>query len=256
MDRLSFEGKNVLITGASLGIGAALARAFAAAGAHVGLGYRRSVEEATEVLDDIVAAGGNAVLLRGDVSNRQELQGVIDGAREELGCIDILINNAGALIGRAPIHEASDSLYEEIMDLNLRAMFEACRAVIPEMRERGSGNIINLSSIAARNGGAGGSVLYASSKGAVATFTRGLAVELAPFGIRVNALSPGLIRTPFHSEGVTPPERFAQMETSIPMGRAGSAEECVGPTLFLASDEMSSYVTGQILEVNGGSYRP
>lgn len=252
----SFVGKNVLITGASLGIGAALARAFASAGANVGLGYRSSAEEATAVHDDIVAAGGKAVLLRGDVTDRQELQDVISGARAKLGSIDILINNAGALVGRAAIHEAPDDLYERIMALNVRSMFEACRAVIPEMRERGSGNIINLTSIAARTGGAGGSVLYASAKGAVATFTRGLAAELAPLGIRVNALSPGLIRTPFHGDGMTTPEHFAQMEATIPMGRAGTAEECVGPTLFLASDDMSSYVTGQMLEVNGGLYRP
>lgn len=252
----SFEGKNVLITGASLGIGAALARAFAAAGANVGIGYRRSADEATALRDEIVAAGGTAVLLRGDVADQQELQEVISGARSQLGSIDVLINNAGALIARSPIAEAPDDLYERIMALNVRSMFEACRAVIPEMRERGSGNIINLTSIAARTGGAGGSVLYASAKGAVATFTRGLAVEVAPFGIRVNALSPGLISTPFHGDGITPPEHFAQMEASIPMGRAGTAEECVGPTLFLASDEMSSYVTGQMLEVNGGLYRP
>lgn len=252
----SFQGKNVLVTGASLGIGAALARAFAVAGANVGIGYRRSAEEAVAIRDEIVGSGGTAVLLRGDVADKQELQEVIRGARSQLGSIDILINNAGALIARSPIAEASDDLYDRVMALNVRSMFEACRAVIPEMRERGSGNIINLTSIAARTGGAGGSVLYAAAKGAVATFTRGLAVEVAPYGIRVNALSPGLISTPFHTDGITPPEHFAQMEASIPMGRAGTAEECVGPVLFLASDHMSSYVTGQMLEVNGGLYRP
>jgi 3-oxoacyl-[acyl-carrier protein] reductase len=252
----SFEGKNVLITGASLGIGAALARAFAQAGANVGIGYRSSAAEASALHSEIVAGGGNAVLLQGDVTEPGELADVISGAREEFGSIDVLINNAGALVGRSPIDAAPDDLYEQIMALNVRSMFEACRAVIPEMRERGSGNIINLTSIAARTGGAGGSVLYASAKGAVATFTRGLAAELAPFGIRVNALSPGLIRTPFHEGGVTSPEHFAKMEEGIPMSRAGTAEECVGPTLFLASDEMASYVTGQMLEVNGGLYRP
>lgn len=252
----SFEGRNILITGGSLGIGAALVRGFAAAGGRVGVGYNRSATEAEALVEEVEAAGGTAVALKGDVTVPAELERVIAQHGEQLGPIDVLINNAGALVGRSLIHEAEDDLYERIMDLNVRSMFQACRAVIPEMIERGSGNIINLTSVAARTGGAGGSVLYASSKGAVATFTRGLAVELAPHGIRVNALSPGLIRTPFHDNGITPEEHFTRMEQGIPAGRAGNAEECVGPTLFLASDEMASYVTGQMLEVNGGLYRP
>ncbi len=249
-------GKSVLITGASLGIGAAMARAFAAAGAHVGIGFNRSEDEALQLVDEITATGRSAIALQGDVTDPAVIERIIQQTVSAFGTVDVLINNAGALISRSAIVDASDDLYERIMALNMRSMFQACRQVIPIMTARGSGSIINLTSIAARTGGSGGSVLYAASKGAVATFTRGLAVELAPSGVRVNALSPGLIATPFHEGGTTDPEVFRRLSQAIPMGRAGTAEECVGAALFLASEEMSSYVTGQMLEVNGGSYRP
>jgi 3-oxoacyl-[acyl-carrier protein] reductase len=122
------------------------------------------------------------------------------------------------------------------------------------MRERGSGNIVNVASIAARNGGAGGSVLYASAKAAVATMTRGLAKEVAEQGVRVNAVSPGVIDTPFHVQ--TDPKVFAALEASVPLRRAGRPDECVGPVLFLANEAAASYVTGQVLEVNGGLMAP
>lgn len=256
MTGIDFQGKTVLITGASLGIGAALARAFAAAGANVGIGYNRSEAEALHLIGELTDAGRSAIPLKGDVTDPAVVERIIEETVSAFGTVDVLINNAGALISRSAISDASDDLYESIMALNMRSMFQACRAVIPVMTARGGGNIINLSSIAARTGGSGGSVLYAASKGAVATFTRGLAVELAPVGIRVNALSPGLIATPFHEGGTTDPEVFKRLAQAIPMGRAGTAEECVGGALFLASDELSSYVTGQILEVNGGSFRP
>ncbi len=252
----AFTGKTILISGASLGIGAAMARGFAAAGGRVAVGYNRSEREAHEVVEGITRAGGTAVAVQGDVTDSATLERIIAETVTALGPIDVLINNAGAMSTRALIHEATDEMYDQIMALNVRSMFQACRAVIPSMLERGTGNIINLSSIAARTGGGGGSVVYASAKGAVATFTRGLAAELAPSGIRVNAVSPGLIATPFHEGGTTPPEMFARMEATIPMGRAGTAEECVGAALFLASDELSGYVTGQMVEVNGGLHRP
>jgi 3-oxoacyl-[acyl-carrier protein] reductase len=141
------------------------------------------------------------------------------------------------------------------MDLNMSSVFAACRQAVPVMRRQGSGAIVNLTSIAARTGGAGGSVAYATAKGAVSTFTRGLAKEVAIDGIRVNAIAPGIITTPFH-ERHTSDAQMAGMVAGIPMGRAGTPEECVGSVLFLASPAMSGYVTGQVIEINGGQLTP
>jgi 3-oxoacyl-[acyl-carrier protein] reductase len=139
--------------------------------------------------------------------------------------------------------------------VNLTSVFALSRRIVPVFRAQGGGAIVNVTSIAGRHGGGGGSVVYATSKGAVSTFTRGLAKELAPDGIRVNAISPGVIKTPFH-ERHTGEEQLNGMIATIPMGRTGTPHECVGTILFLASDRMSSYVTGQIIEVNGGQLMP
>lgn len=251
---LRFENKVVVVTGASSGIGAAIATAFGSLGARVGVGYNQSETGAQAVIKEIEAAGGTAIGLRADVADPQQMAGLVSTATEQLGVVDVLINNAGTQIRRASIEETTDEFYDQMMNINLRSVFTACRAVIPSMSKRGSGAIVNLSSISARHGGGGRSVLYAAAKAGVATFTRGLAAELATSGVRVNAVSPGLISTPFHDQ--TPPEQFEAITTTIPMGRPGTAQDCVGPTLFLASDDLAGYVTGQVLEVNGGQYRP
>ena len=252
--KLRFDNKTVLVTGGSTGIGAALAKAFASLGARVGVGYFQSEAAANEVVTSIKEAGGTAVALQADVADPSQVEQLIATAEDQLGSIDILINNAGAQIRRSRIDAASDEFYDATMDVNMRSVFAACRAAIPGMTKRGSGSIVNLSSISARTGGGGQSVLYSAAKAAVATFTRGLSAELADAGIRVNAVSPGLIETPFHDE--TPREQFESIAKTIPMGRPGTPEDCIGPTLFLASDELAGYVTGQVLEVNGGQYRP
>ena len=252
---IRFDGKAVLVTGASTGIGAAVAHAFGAAGASVGVHYNRSQAEARQVAADIEQAGGQAHLIHADVSDAAQAATVVQSMLSAFGRLDILVNNAGALVQRSPVADATDELYSEVMRLNLDSVFQFCRAAIPLMREQGSGNIINMTSIAARMGGAGGSVLYATSKGAISTFTHGLARELAPYNIRVNAVAPGIILTPFH-ERYSTPQMIAAMVETIPMKRAGTAEECVGATFFLASDVLSSYITGQIIEVNGGQYMP
>jgi 3-oxoacyl-[acyl-carrier protein] reductase len=252
---VSFKGQVVLITGASTGIGAALARAFGAAGARVVVHYGRSADEAKAVASDIEAAGGEALLAQAEVTDGAQLERLRDAALDRFGRVDILINNAGALVKRTPIADSSEAVVREILDINFTSTVSMCRLVVPAMQRQGSGNIINVTSIAARNGGGGGAVLYASSKGAVSTFTRGLARELAPHHIRVNALSPGVILTPFH-ERYTNEQQMATMVAAIPMGRAGVPEECVGTVFYLASDALSGYVTGQIIEVNGGQYMP
>ena len=149
----------------------------------------------------------------------------------------------------------SDEDFDRIIALNLASVVATCRQVIPAMRRQGGGAIVNLTSIAARTGGGGGSVLYATAKGGLSTFTRGLARELAPEGIRVNAVAPGIITTPFHDRHTTHDQMRAMVD-GIPMGRAGDPKECVGAVLFLASTALSSYVTGQVLEVNGGQLTP
>lgn len=252
---IRFDDQVVLITGASTGIGAALARAFGQAGASVVVHYGRSDEAAGAVARAIEEAGGTAMLAQADVTDGAQLAALTEATLARFGRIDLLINNAGSLVRRTPIAEMTDAFVREVLEINFTSTVAMCRLVVPAMRSRGRGGIINVTSIAARNGGGNGSVLYAASKGAVSTFTRGLAKELAPDGIRVNALSPGVILTPFH-ERFTSEAQLSAMVATIPMGRAGTAEECVGTAFFLASDRLSGYVTGQIIEVNGGQYMP
>ncbi len=252
---IRFDDQVVLVTGASTGIGAAVARAFGAAGAKVVVHYNQSEDAAQAVARDIEANGGTPLLLQADITDREQRRALVEKTMQRFGRIDILINNAGSLIIRQPVAEMPDETYQQIVDVNLTSVFHLCKLVIPIMQQRERGNIINVTSIAARNGGGGGSILYASSKGAVSTFTRGLAKEVAGANIRVNAVSPGTILTPFH-ERFTKPEQMQATIATIPMGRAGTPEECVGAFLFLASDTMSGYVTGQIIEVNGGQLMP
>jgi len=248
-------GKSILITGASTGIGAAAARAFAKAGCRVAIHYNASLNRAEEVAADVRFAGAEAFLVGGDLTSSTKAREVVEATAAHFGGLDILINNAGGLVRRVPIADLDDAFFDQVMDLNVRSLVAACSAAIPRMREGGHGNIINVTSIAARHGGGSGAVLYASAKGFVSTFTRGLAKEVVKDGIRVNAVSPGVITTPFH-ERYSTPQMLESFKSTIPMGRLGTADECVGAFLYLASDALSGYVTGQILEVNGGQLMP
>ncbi len=253
---LGFEGKVALVTGASSGLGIAIADAFAQNGvAGLGAHYHRGEQAALEVRERARQAGAVAAVFGADLSAPGAAERLVAATLKHFGRVDILVNNAGAMVERSSIPEASDELFDQILNLNYRAVFATCRAVVPVMQRQGGGAIVNISSSAARNGGAGGSVLYAAAKGAVSTFTRGLAAELARDHIRVNVVGPGLFDTPFHHV-VTPPEQLKRIEATIPLGRAGRPEECAGPVLFLASEKMASYITGQSLEVNGGRLMP
>ncbi len=247
-------GKAVLITGASTGIGAALARGFAEQGAKVAVGYHSSAAPARELTRAIEAAGGEALAVRGDVVDPAECKRIVAEATSRFGRLDGLVNNAGLMLGRIPTLEASDEHVQAVIDLNARSVVSMTRAAAPWL-ERQGGFVINTTSIAARNGGGGGAILYAAAKGFVSTLTRGLAKELVGKKIRVNAVAPGLIATPFHDR-YTDAETFETQRRTIPLGRAGTPEECVGAYLFLASEALSGYIVGQIIEVNGGQLMP
>ena len=246
--------KAILITGASTGIGAALARAFAAQGARVGLHYNSSVDAAEAVAKDIVDSGGSVFLVRGDMSVSANTVRIVEETANHFGGLDGLINNAGLMLGRVSFADMTDEQFDRVMDLNARSVIAASRAALPWL-SRSGGFIIHTSSIAARTGGAGGAGLYAAAKAFVSSVTRGMAKEFVESGIRVNAVSPGVILTPFHDR-YTSPEQMAAMLATVPQGRFGTPEDCVGAYLFLASPMLSGYVTGQILEVNGGQLMP
>lgn len=244
----------VLVTGASTGIGAAVAKAFAAQRARIAIHYNESAAAAEAVLDSIRQAGGEAVLVQGDMSRPGESERVVEAAGAKLGGLDGLINNAGGMLGRLPTAEVDDAHYARVMDLNARSVLAATRAAVPFLKRR-SGFVINTTSIAARNGGGNGAILYAAAKGFVSTITRGHAKEFVGEGIRVNAVAPGIVATPFHDR-YTSPEMLDTQRQSVPMGRVGTPDECVGAYLFLASPLLSGYITGQIIEVNGGQLMP
>ena len=247
---IRFDDKVALVTGASSGIGRASAKEFAKSGAKVIVHYNESKSDAEAVVGSIINGGGEAIALKADVSKKQEVEALIKSSLEEFGTIDILVNNAGALIKRQSIEEMEEDLWDKVMDVNLKSIYLVAQAVIPIMKEKNYGKIINLTSIAARMGGGVGAAHYSASKGGILTLSKNMAKELAPFGIVVNAISPGIIDTRFH-ERFTAPEIFNKFLDSVVLKRAGSAEEVAWPILFLASD-FASYIVGETIELNGG----
>ncbi len=252
---LQFAGRNILVTGGGSGIGAAVALAFGGAGANVAVHYSRNQEGAEAVADTIRKAGGTAITLGGDLLDRSVATPLIEKTVTAFGGLDILINNAGDMFGRRPLELATDDDYDRVMGLNVHAAFAICRAAAPVMRLARRGCVINTTSIAARTGGSDGVGLYGSAKAFVSTMTRVFAREMAPHGVRVNAVAPGVILTDFHVRNSTA-EQLEGARKSIPMGRTGTPDECVGAYLFLADDTLSGYITGQIIEVNGGQLMP
>lgn len=247
--------KVALITGASSGIGAAAALAFGRHGTLVAVHYNSRKREAEAVAAEIRKAGADAAVFQADVSRSPELDRLAGEVHARFGRIDILVNNAGGFVQRALLAEASDELIDRVFHQNARSMVALCRAVIPHMRRQRSGTIINVTSQAARTGGSQGSGLYSATKAYISTYTRTLAKELVADAIRVNAVAPGIIDTPIH-DGHTSPELLAQLSAGIPMRRLGRADECAGAMLFLASERLASYITGQTIEVNGGLLMP
>ena len=247
-------GKAVLVTGGSTGICAALVEAYAAQNCRVALHYNQSRQAAEALAAKLGETGADIFLVQGDFSRSADVVRVVEETAQKFGRLDGLVNNAGGMLGRVAYADMTDEQYDAVMDLNARSVITASRVAIPWLTRQG-GFIVNTSSIAARNGAGGGAGLYGSAKSFVSNVTRGMAKELIGAGVRVNAVSPGTILTPFH-ERYASAEQMKGMVATIPQGRAGTAEDCVGAYLFLSSEALSGYITGQIIEVNGGQMMP
>jgi len=247
-----FTGKVVLVTGASSGIGRATAELFGRLGASVALTYHKNSAGADAAVAAITSNAGSAkaITLQVDVTKDGETVRMVRQVEDSVGPVDILVNNAGSLVERLKTLDLTEARWDEVMNLNSTSAFFAAKAVIPKMLEKGSGVIVNVTSIAGRNGGAPGSIHYSSAKAALLTMTKGLAKEFANQGIRVNAVSPGVIDTPYH-ETFTAPEVMENLKKAIPMGRPGRPDEVASVIAFLASDG-ASYLCGETIEINGG----
>lgn len=247
---IRFDNKTVLVTGASSGIGRATALEFARAGARVVVHYHESKNAADEVVKKIREEGGEATAIQADVARKDQIRTLVEETMKAYENIHVLVNNAGSLVQRENLETMEESLWDRVMDVNLKSIFFVSQAVIPIMKSQNYGKIINLTSIAARMGGGIGAGHYSASKGAILTLTKNMAKELAPYNIHVNALSPGIIDTRFH-ERFTNRELFNKFKEQVVLKRAGTSEECAYPILFLASD-FASYILGETIEVNGG----
>ncbi len=244
------SGKLALVTGASSGIGAATAQVLAELGANVAIGFFNNADGASRTKLAVEKAGRKAISIQADVRQTAGIQKLVKETNAQLGPIDILINNAGSLVQRLPLVSITEERWEEVVNLNLKSVLLCSQAVAPSMIERKAGSIVNIVSIAGRNGGGPGAGAYSTAKGALITLTKAWAKELAPHNVRVNAVSPGVIDTPFH-EVFSTPEMIANFVKSIPLGRTGTSLETATAIAFLASNA-ASYITGETLEVNGG----
>jgi 3-oxoacyl-[acyl-carrier protein] reductase len=250
MNKQNLDGRVAIVTGASTGIGRWAAIALAECGADVAINYNKNQAGAEETKRAVESHGGRAVIVQADVSTKRGAQSLVEAARAGLGPADILVNNAGDLIQRRSLLEFDEELWDRVMNLNFKSVLLCSQAVAPEMTDRKSGVIINVGSIAGHHGGGPGAAVYAAAKAAVMCLTKGLAKELAPHGVRVNGVAPGVIDTPFH-ERMSTPELLQQFVKTIPMGRLGTSEECGRVIAFLASDA-AGYIQGETIEINGG----
>lgn len=247
---IMLNGKSALVSGGSGGIGAAIAEALAQAGASVTVSYHGNKAGADAVVDRIRAAGGIALAIQADLRMRVGATALVAGHLAAFAGIDILVNNAGDMVQRVPTVETSEALWREAIDLNLSSVFFACQEVIPSMSASGWGRIINISSVGARTGGGGGSIPYHAAKAGVIALTKGLAKELAPNGITVNVIAPGIIETAFHQRH-SKASKDRWVRDLVPLQREGAPADVAAAAVYLASDG-AAYVTGATLDVNGG----
>ncbi len=247
---MTLEGQVALITGASSGIGRATAEKMAELGAKVGVNYCKNQAGAEAAVAAIKKKGGDALAVQADVTKATDVARMVAQVRSRWDKIDILVNNAGDLFARTPLPEMTEEYWDRIMDLNLKSVFLCINAVWQEMAARKRGIIVNITSVAARNGGGPGAAAYAAAKGGLVTYTKGMARELAPHGIRVNAVAPGVIATPYH-EKYSSAEQLEKFRAMTPVNRIGASEEIADVIAFLACDE-SRFMIGENVEVNGG----
>ncbi|MEO8172370.1 MAG: 3-oxoacyl-ACP reductase family protein [Sediminibacterium sp.] len=248
---MKLKGKVAVVTGGSRDIGKAVSIKLAAEGAKVVINYLNNEAQAKETQAEILKAGGEAVIVKADVSKNEDVINLVAETQKAFGSsIHILVNVAGGLVARKLLEDMDTEFWDHVMGLNVRSAFLTSKHVVPYM-PAGSA-IINFSSQAGRDGGGFGASAYATAKGAVSTFTRAMAKELGPKGIRVNAVDPGMIATSFH-DTFTKPEVRTNVANSTPLRRQGKAEEVADLVLYLASDE-SSFITGTNIDINGGTY--
>ena len=246
-------GKVAVVTGSSKGIGAAIAEGLIDAGADLVLHYFNSDATPRALAEKAKKLGQRALVLQADLRKESEAQNVVQQATEFLGGLDVLINNAGSLVGRKKLEEVDVEYWDEVIRINLTTMMFVTRAAVPSLIAAGASSIVNVASLAGRKGGHGGSLVYSSTQGAVITWTRALAAELGPKGVRVNCVAPGLILgTRFHDTHTTK-ESADETVRGIPLGRGGSAEDIARPVVYLAS-EFDGFITGATLDINGGVY--
>ena len=238
------KGKTIVITGAGRGIGLAIAQLMKECGATIiaHSGRTGTAQALSEISNSVFEA---------DLADRNSVKDFVSFVQAETSSIDVLINNAGTMLGRFPAAELTDEQYQQLVNLNQSSVVQITSALIPLLRKSKNGSIINTVSISATTGGSPGSSIYSATKAFVSTYTKALARELAPDNIRANAVSPGTISTDFHKRYSTE-EKLEATRKSIPLQRLGLAEDCSPAYVFLASEMLSGYITGQVLEINGG----
>jgi 3-oxoacyl-[acyl-carrier protein] reductase len=246
---MNLKGKTAIVTGGGRDIGRACVMRLAEAGAQVAINYHSSSEGADSAVKEIVAAGGQAFAMQGDMTKPADVQAFVDRAVAQYGKIDIVMPITGGIIARKTISEMTLEHWQAVMDLNTTSAFLLIKAALPHIPEGGA--IVNMSSQAGRDGGGGGAVAYGASKGAVLTMTRGMAKELGP-KIRVNALCPGMIDTDFHNI-FTKPEVRKHVAGITPLKREGTSEDVANLAVYLASDQ-AAFITGACIDINGGLY--
>ena len=246
---MNFKDKVAIVTGGSRDIGKAISLKLAAAGAKVVVNYFNNEAQGAETVKEIADAGGTAIAVAGDMTKSQDVENLVTESVNAFGDkIDVLVNVVGGLVARKSLEEMDEDFFDVVMKLNVNSVFLATKKVVPLMTDGGS--IVNLSSLAGRDGGGPGAVAYATSKGAVMTFTRGMAKELGPKNIRVNCVCPGMISTTFHDEFTKDAVR-KNVAAATPLRREGHASEVADLVAYLASNE-SSFLTGTSVDINGG----
>ena len=247
-----FKNKNIIVTGSSTGIGLHTALEFLKLGAKVVFHGNNSIKNLNETIESQTNSQ-NYKIIKSNFIDPKEVEKFLKDAIDYLGDVDILINNAGTMVGRYSIDKINESQFDEIFSLNAKSAFFITKKIIDIFKNKKSGCIVNVSTISARTGGSAGSSVYAASKAFISGITRSLVSECSPYNIRINAISPGTIDTKFHEQYSTK-EKLEKTKQKIPMQRLGTPQDCVGPIIFLCSEKLSGYITGQILEINGGQF--